>query len=142
MPFLNFGANKNKYCNLSDMNFLWKIWKIDTRIRIHFGPGSGSTYSKFGSGIRIQFSQMWIPGSGSTSKLDGSEMLFSLMSVSPITFVFSKPSFTAIAKKSLFSNIFQSMILKCQEKTLRWILYAFNHMFIWIMCATILYLWI
>ena len=21
MPFLNFGGNKNKYCNLSDMNF-------------------------------------------------------------------------------------------------------------------------
>ena len=24
MPFLNFGGNKNKYCNLSDMNFFMK----------------------------------------------------------------------------------------------------------------------
>ena len=28
---------------------LWKIWKIGTRIRIHFGTGSGSTFSKCGS---------------------------------------------------------------------------------------------
>ena len=44
MPFLNFGSNKNKYCNLSDMNFLIKNIKnrysdpdrLWTRIRIHF----------------------------------------------------------------------------------------------------------
>ena len=49
MPFLNFGGNKNKYCNLSDMNFfikIWKIFKIGTRIRINFGPGSGSTITE------------------------------------------------------------------------------------------------
>ena len=27
MPFLNFGGNKNKYCNLSDMNFFMKNMK-------------------------------------------------------------------------------------------------------------------
>ena len=27
MPFLNFGGNKNKYCNLSDMNFFIKNMK-------------------------------------------------------------------------------------------------------------------
>ena len=53
MPFLNFGGNKNKYCNLSDVNFFIKYekYKKGTRIR-----------------IRIHPSQMWIPGSGSTSK--------------------------------------------------------------------------
>ena len=45
--FLNFGGNKNKYCNLSDMNFFIKNMKniknrysdpdpLWTRIRIHF----------------------------------------------------------------------------------------------------------
>ena len=51
MPFLNFGGNKNKHFNLSDMNFFMKNMKIGTRIRIriHFGTGSGSTFSKCGS---------------------------------------------------------------------------------------------
>ena len=44
MPFQNFGGNKNKYCNLSDINF----FMIGTRIRIYFRPGSGSTFSKCG----------------------------------------------------------------------------------------------
>ena len=60
MPFLNFGGNKNKHFNLSDMNFLIKnmkrysdpdpLWNL---IRIHFFQiwirGSGSTFSKCGS---------------------------------------------------------------------------------------------
>ena len=49
MPFLNFGGNKNKHFNLSDMNFFIKYMKIGTQIRIHFGTGSGSTFSKCGS---------------------------------------------------------------------------------------------
>ena len=49
MPFLNFGGNKNKHFNLSDMNFFMKNMKKGTRIRIHFGTGSGSTFSKCGS---------------------------------------------------------------------------------------------
>ena len=71
MPFLNFGGNKNKYCNLSDMNFVIKnIKNIKNRnsdpdplwTRIHF-------YGKVDPMIRIHFSKMWIPGSGSTSKM-------------------------------------------------------------------------
>ena len=46
MPFLNFGGNKNKHCNLSNMNFFMKNMKnrysdpgplfpnVDPRIRI------------------------------------------------------------------------------------------------------------
>ena len=85
MPFLNFGGNKNKYCNLSDMSFFIKNMKnikyrysdpdldpLWTRIRIHY-------YGKVDPRIRIYFSQMWIPGSGSgsgsMSKWDGSETL-------------------------------------------------------------------
>ena len=50
MPFLNFGGNKNKHCNLSDINFFMKkIWKIGTRIRIRIHFGTGSTFSKCGS---------------------------------------------------------------------------------------------
>ena len=46
------------------------LWKICTRIRIHF-------YEKVDPRIRIHFSQMWSPGSvsWSTSKWDGSETL-------------------------------------------------------------------
>ena len=50
MPFLNFGGNKNKHFNLSEMNFFMKNMKnrfsdpdpdpLLTRIRIYFGPGS------------------------------------------------------------------------------------------------------
>ena len=44
MPFLNFGSNKNKHFNLSDMNFFMKNMKnkysdpdpLWNRIRIHF----------------------------------------------------------------------------------------------------------
>ena len=45
MPFLNFGGNKYKYCNLSDMNFFMKnrysdpdpiFPNADPRIRIHY----------------------------------------------------------------------------------------------------------
>ena len=75
MPFLNFGGNKNKRFNLSDMNFFIKNMKnrysdpdplfpnVDPTIRIHY-------YGKVDPRIRIQihFSQMWIPLSGSTSK--------------------------------------------------------------------------
>ena len=65
MPFLNFGGNKNKHFNLSDMNFFMKNMKnrysdpdpdpLWNRIRIHFfqmwirGSGSGSTFPKCGS---------------------------------------------------------------------------------------------
>ena len=62
MPFLNFGGNKYKYCNLSDMNFFMKnrysnpdpiFPNADPRIRIHYygkvDPGSGSTFPKCGS---------------------------------------------------------------------------------------------
>ena len=48
MPFLNFCGYKNKHFNLSDMNFFMKNIKIGTLIRIHFGTGSGSTFSKCG----------------------------------------------------------------------------------------------
>ena len=82
MPFLN-GGNKNKYCNLSDMNFFMKNmenWYSDpdplwTQIRIHFfqnvDPRIPIHYNgKVDPRIRIHFSPMWIPGSesGSTSK--------------------------------------------------------------------------
>ena len=84
MPFLNFGGNK--HFNLSDMNFFMKNMKIRYSDpdppwnRIHFGTGSGSTFSKFGSEdpdplLRKggsedpdPLSQMWIPGSGFTAK--------------------------------------------------------------------------
>ena len=51
---------------------------IFTSIRSH-----GCICQRFGSGkveprIRIHFSQMWIPGSGSTSKCDESEMLIQI----------------------------------------------------------------
>ena len=46
MPFLNLGGNKNKHCNMSDMNFFMKNMKnrysdpdpdpLWNRIRIHF----------------------------------------------------------------------------------------------------------
>ena len=67
MPFLNFGGNKNKHFNLSDMNFFMKNMKnrysdpdpLRNRIRIHFFQmwirGSGSTIT-----------ESWIRGSGST----------------------------------------------------------------------------
>ena len=71
MPFLNFGGNKNKHFNLSDMNFFMKNMKkrysepdpdpLWNRIRIHFGIGSGSTFSKCGSGSTI--TERWIRGS-------------------------------------------------------------------------------
>ena len=64
MPFLNFGGNKNKHFNLSDMNFFMKNKYSDpdplwNRIRIHFFQvwirgsgsrigGSGSTFPKYG----------------------------------------------------------------------------------------------
>ena len=84
MPFLNFGGNKNKHFNLSDMNFSMKNMKnrysdpdpLWNRIRIHY-------YGKVDSRIqiRIHFSQMWISGSGSTSKWDGSETLHTSQSI-------------------------------------------------------------
>ena len=49
MPFLNFGGNKISIVICPTWISLWKIWKIGTRIRIHFGTGSGSTFSKCGS---------------------------------------------------------------------------------------------
>ena len=59
MPFPNFCGNKNKYCNLSDMNFFMKNMKnrysdpdpLWIRIPIHhFGKvGSGPTFPKCGS---------------------------------------------------------------------------------------------
>ena len=68
MPFLNFGGNKNKQFNLSDMNFFMKnmknrysdpdpLWNririhlfpnVDPRIRIHY-------YGKVDPRIRIHF---------------------------------------------------------------------------------------
>jgi len=72
MPFLNFGGNKNKHFNLSDMNFFMKNMKNrysdpdPLRIRIHFFKmwirGSGSTIT-----------ESWIRGSGSTFPKCGSE---------------------------------------------------------------------
>ena len=60
MPFLNFGGNKNKHCNLSDMNFFMKNIKnrysdpdpdlLWNRIRIHF----------FQVWIRIHVKMRWI----------------------------------------------------------------------------------
>ena len=38
MPFLNFGGNKNKYCNLSDMNFFMKNMKIGIRFGSTLDP--------------------------------------------------------------------------------------------------------
>ena len=76
MPFLNFGSSTNKYCNMSDMNFFMLTNVIN--VWIHFWPGSGSIfpnvdlririqyYVKVDPRIRIYYSQMWIPGSGST----------------------------------------------------------------------------
>ena len=72
MPFLNFGGNKNKHCNLSDMNFFMKNMKNRYSdpdpdpdplwIRIHFFQmwirGSGSGYT---------ITESWIRGSGSES---------------------------------------------------------------------------
>ena len=53
MLFLNFGSNKNKYCNLSDMNFLMKNMKNRNSDPGPLFPnvdlGSGSTFSKCGS---------------------------------------------------------------------------------------------
>ena len=75
MPFLNFGGNKNKYCNLSDMNFFLKnikILKIGTQIRIRIHCFQTwiriHYYGKVDPSIRIRFFQIWIPGSGSMSK--------------------------------------------------------------------------
>ena len=74
MPFLNFGGNKNKHFNLSDMNFFMKNMKnrysdpdpLWNRIRIHFFQmwirGSGSTIT-----------ERWIRGSGSTFPKCGSQ---------------------------------------------------------------------
>ena len=60
MPFLSFGGNKNKYCNLSDMKFFIKYMKnIKNR---YSDPDPDPLRNR----IRIQFFQMWIRGSGST----------------------------------------------------------------------------
>ena len=76
MPFLDFGGNKNKDCNLSDMKFFMKNMKnrysdpdpLWNRIRIHFFQmwirGSGSTIM-----------ESWIRGSGSTFPKCGSQDL-------------------------------------------------------------------
>ena len=55
MPFLNFGGNKNKHFNLSDMNFFMKNMK-----------NRYSDPDPLWNRIRIHFFQMWIRGSGST----------------------------------------------------------------------------
>ena len=60
MPFLNFGGNRNKYCNLSDMNLFIKSMKTIkkvTRIRIHFGPGSTFSKCRSEDPNRIHFSK-------------------------------------------------------------------------------------
>ena len=78
MPFLNFGGNKNKHFNLSNMNFFMKNMKnrysdpdpdplfpnVDPTIRIHY---YGEVDPRIW--IRIHFSQMWIRGSGSGSTI-------------------------------------------------------------------------
>ena len=79
MPFLNFGGNKNKHFNLSDMNFFMKNMKnrysdplfpnvdpdplfpnVNTRIRIHY-------YGKVDLDLLFPNVDPRI-GSGSTSK--------------------------------------------------------------------------
>ena len=57
MPFLNFGGNKNKHFNLSDMNFFMKNMK-----NRYYDPDPDQLWNR----IRIHFFQMWIRGSGST----------------------------------------------------------------------------
>ena len=57
MPFLNFGGNKNKHFNLSDMNFFMKNMK-----NRYSDPDPDPLWNR----IRIHFFQMWIRGSGST----------------------------------------------------------------------------
>ena len=48
MPFLNFGGNKNKYCNLSDMDPNPLFPNVDPKIRIHY---LGKVYPKIQSTI-------------------------------------------------------------------------------------------
>ena len=57
MPFLNFGGNKNKHFNLSDMNFFMKNMK-----KRYSEPDPDPLWNR----IRIHFFQMWNRGSGST----------------------------------------------------------------------------
>ena len=60
MPFLNFGGNKNKHCNLSDMNFFMKNMK-----NRYSDPDPDPLWNR----IRIHFFQLWIRGSGSRSTI-------------------------------------------------------------------------
>ena len=55
MPFLNFGGNKNKQFNLSDMNFFMKNMK-----NRYSDPDT--LFPNVDPRIRIHFYQMWIPG--------------------------------------------------------------------------------
>ena len=64
--FLNFGGEKNKYCNLSDMNFFLKNMK-----NRYSDPYPDPLWNR----IRIHFFQMWIRGFGSTFPKCGSQDL-------------------------------------------------------------------
>ena len=57
MPFLNFDGNKNKYCNMAEMNFFMKNMK---------NWYSDLDPDPFWTRFRIHFFQMWIRESGST----------------------------------------------------------------------------
>ena len=70
MPFLNFGGNKNKYCNLSDMNFFIKNMK---NIKYRYSdPDPLFLNVDLRIPIRIHYSERWIRGSGFTFSKCGS----------------------------------------------------------------------
>ena len=87
------------YNNIANI-YIYAAFRI--RIWIHFGTGSVSTFSKCGSEdpdqdplsrkvdprIRIHHTQMWIQGSGSTSKRDGSATLVKTLDNSFIHSIF------------------------------------------------------
>ena len=124
MPFLNFGGNKNNYCNLSDMKFFIKNIKniknrysdpgpypLWTRIRIHY-------YGKVDPRIRIRIhvKMRWI-----RNAVRGSLDIHKAMSILFLFFfsIFSSPFFSILLKIGKHISTWQKFfhIVFCNYKS-------------------------